>query len=178
MVIDIIFILVMIFAVFKGISKGLVLGIFSLLTVLIGLAAALKLSAILANYLKGNIGSFGKWIPVLSFILVFIVVILLVKLGARVIEKTIQLAMLGWLNRLGGILFYSALYIIIFSIFLFYAEKMYLVKQETILQSQVYPYIAPWGAKVIENLGKIIPFFRDIFAQLEGFFDIVAKKAG
>ena len=177
MAIDIIFILVMLVAVFRGLKKGLILGIFSMITVIIGLAAALKLSVLLANYLKGNTGTSARWLPVVSFVIVFIIVVLLVRLGARLIEKTIQLAMLGWLNRIGGILFYVALYSIIFSIFLFYAEKMYLVKHETIVHSEVYPYIAPWGARVIDNLGKIIPLFRDMFEQLEGFFDIVAKKA-
>ena len=42
MPIDIAFLIVMIIAIFKGFSKGIVLGIFSLLAFIIGLAAALK----------------------------------------------------------------------------------------------------------------------------------------
>ena len=176
MIIDIIFLLLMIFAMFRGFSKGLILGIFSMITLLIGLAAALKFSVVVANYLKGE-GSSGKWLPVISFILVFIIVVLLVRLGAKLIEKTIQLAMLGWLNRLGGIIFYVLLYSIVFSIFLFYAEKMNLIKPGTNADSQVYPYIAPWGQKVIDNMGRVIPWFKDMFEQLEGFFGKVAQKA-
>ena len=178
MIIDVLFILVIIFAVFRGLSKGFILGIFSMITTLIGLAAALKLSALVANYLKINTGTPGKWLPILSFILVFITVVLLVRLVAKLIEKAAQLAMLGWLNRIGGVIFFGILYVIVFSVFLFYVQRAQLIKQDTIMQSLTYTYIAPLGPKVIDNMGKILPVFKDMFAQLEGFFDSVAKKAG
>src|SRR5687768_17186318 len=131
MIIDIIFLILMIMAVFKGLSKGLIVALFSIIAYIIGLAAALKLSASVANYLSSETNITGKWLPLLSFALVFIGVVLLVKLGAAFIQKTFQVAMLGWLNCLGGMVFYILLYTIIFSIFLFYAEAMMLVKPET-----------------------------------------------
>ena len=73
MIIDIAFLLVMVIAIFKGLSKGLIVGIFSLLAFIIGLAAALKLSALVAAYLNKNVLSATKWLPVISFLLVFIV---------------------------------------------------------------------------------------------------------
>ena len=177
MIIDILFLLIMIFAIYRGFRKGFIVGVFSMIAFIIGLAAALKLSIIVANYFK-NAGNFtSRWLPVLSFILVFIIVVLLINLGARLIEKTLKVVMLGWLNKLGGILLYASLYIIIFSIFLFFAEKSSVMKPGLIQQSQVYAYISPWGPKVIDNFGKIIPLFKDMFAQLEGFFDSIAKKA-
>ena len=108
MIIDIVFLFIMILAIFKGLRKGFILGIFSLLAFIIGLAAALKLSAVVAAYLQKNVVTASRWLPVLSFLLVFIVVILLVGLGARLIKKTIDFAMLGWLDRIGrhGTLYY------------------------------------------------------------------------
>ena len=49
----------------------------------------------------------------------------LVGLGARLIKKTINFAMLGWLDRLGGMLLYIIIYTIIFSVILFFAEKAF-----------------------------------------------------
>lgn len=176
MIIDIAFVIVMILAVFKGISKGLILGIFSLLAFIIGLAAALKLSVVVAAYLKDNSGSFSKWLPLISFTLVFIAVILLVSLLARLIKKTIQFAMLGWLDSLGGIVLYILINTIVFSIFLFFADKLFLIQPSTIQDSNVYSYVAPWGPKVIDNLGSIIPIFKDMFTQLQDFFGRLATK--
>ena len=176
MILDILFLLLMLYAVFRGLTKGLILGLFSMVTVFIGIAAALKLSSGVAIYLQGRSGSLDRWLPILSFIIVFLAVILLVKVGARIIEKAIQLAMLGWLNRIGGMILFVLLYSFMFSVFLFYAEKMYLVKSQTIAQSEVYPYIAPWGRRVIDNMGRIVPLFKDMFQQLEVFFGNIAQK--
>ncbi len=122
MIIDLAFIIVMILALFKGMRKGFILGVFSLLAFIIGLAAALKFSALVAIYLqeKGMVAT--KWLPVLSFFLVFILVILLVGLGARLIKKTFQFAMLGWLNSLLGMFLYMIIYIIILSVILFFQD--------------------------------------------------------
>jgi membrane protein required for colicin V production len=177
MIIDVLFLLVMIMAIFKGLSKGFVVGIFSLLAFIIGLAAALKLSAIVAIYLGKNINAATKWLPVISFLLVFIVVILLVNLGARLIKKAVDLAFLGWIDRLAGIALYIIIYTIIFSVLLFFAEKIFILKTDVIASSVVYKYVAPWGPKVVDNLGKIIPFFKDMFLQLEHFFEGIAQKS-
>ena len=175
MIIDIVFFLLMILAIFKGLRKGFILGIFSLLAFIIGLAAALKLSSVLAVYLQKNVVAASGWLPVLSFLVVFIVVILIVRLGARVIKKTIDFAMLGWLDRLGGMVLYIIIYTIIFSVILFFAEKLFFLQPQVIASSAVYKYVVPWGPKVINNLGNIIPFFRGMFIQLESFFESIAK---
>lgn len=176
MIIDIAFALLMILAIFKGLSKGLILGIFSLLAFMIGLAAALKLSAVVAGYLNDKAGALTKFLPLLSFILVFIAVVLLVGLVGRIIKKTISFAMLGWLDKIGGVLLFAVIYIIIFSVFLFFAEKLFLISHDTIISSIVYPYISQWGPKVLDNFGKIIPIFKDMFSQLQNFFGGIAAK--
>lgn len=178
MIIDVAFLLTMLVAIFKGFRKGFIVGVFSLLAFIIGLAAALKLSAIVAKYLEQNVMTATKWLPALSFFLVFIVVVLLVGIGARLIKKTFALAMLGWLDRLLGIILYVILYTIIFSIILFFAEKMLLLKPQVISDSNTYNYIAPWGPNVINNLGNIIPIFKDMFTQLQSFFENLGKKSG
>jgi membrane protein required for colicin V production len=127
--------------------------------------------------LNKNVVSATKWLPVISFLLVFIVVVLLVALGARLIKKTIDFAMLGWLDRLCGMVLYIIIYTIIFSVLLFFAEKILFLKPDVIQNSVVYKYVSPWGPKVIDSLGKIIPFFKDMFLQLEGFFENLAQKS-
>jgi len=171
MLIDIIFLFLMALAFFKGIKKGLILAVFSLVGLVVGLAAAMKLSVVVADYLKDTVNVSAKWLPFLSFILVFIGVIILVRIGATAIEKTIEFAMMGWLNKLGGIILYAALYIILFSVLLFYAEKLNLINPKTITASKTYAYLQPWGPKVMEMMGAVIPWFKNMFIELEKFFE-------
>lgn len=166
----------MIAACIQGYKKGLIIALFSIVAFIIGLAAALKLSAVAAVWLGNNANISAKWLPFVSFAVVFFIVVLLVNWGGKTIEKTFEMALLGWVNRIGGIIFYVVLYIIIFSIFLFYAEKIHLLKPETIQASQSFSFVQPWGPIVIDNFGKLIPLFKDMFTELEAFFSEAANK--
>ncbi len=176
MLLDIIYVVVIILAVIQGFRRGLIVGLFSLIAIIIGIAAAMKLSTVVAGFIGRNTNVPEEWLPLISFAVIFLIVVVLVRLGARAIEKTVEIAMLGWVNKLGGIVFYVALYTIVFSVLLFYVEQMGLVKQDTIDKSVIYSFVQPLGPKVINAMGSIIPIFRDMFGELEKFFEKVATK--
>lgn len=170
MLIDIITIILLAMAVFKGLRKGLIVAVFSFLAYLVGLAAALKLSTLMAGYIGSNVQVSQRWLPFLAFFVVFLLVVLLVRLGARAIEGAMRMMMLGWLNRLGGVLFYVLIYFFIDSILLFYATNLHLIKEDAIRASATYGYIEPLAPKVLGILGVIIPYFRHMFGELLQFF--------
>ena len=174
--VDIIFAIVMVIALFKGYKKGLVIALFSMIAFIVGIAAALKLSGAVARYFQPHITETSKWLVVLSFVVLFLAVVLIIHMGGKLIEKTIEIALLGWANRLGGILLFAALYTIIFSVGLFYADKIHLLGKATLSASYVYPYVQPVGPKVMEGLSKWVPLFKDAFSQLEEFFSTVSDK--
>lgn len=177
MFIDFIAIGLIILSIIKGFRNGLVVAVFSLLAFIIGLAAALKLSAVVAEYLGTNTNISQRWLPILAFAIVLFVVVLLVRLGAKAIERGLRMVMLGWLNKLGGMVFYFLLYFFVFSILLFYATQLHIIKPETVQTSVTYPIIYPMAPVVMDALGSIIPFFKNMFAELEDFFDHLSRKA-
>jgi membrane protein required for colicin V production len=170
MFIDIITFILIVWAVFKGLRNGLIVGVFSFLAFIIGLAAALKLSAVVAEYIG------QRWLPFIAFAVVFLIVVFLVRLGAKAIEAVVRVAMLGWLNKLGGILLYVFLYLFIFSVILFYAVQLNLIKQETLAASVLYLYIQPLAPKIMNVLGAILPFLKNMFSDLEVFFEGISHK--
>lgn len=176
MFIDLLFAIIMVLAIFKGYKRGLIVGIFSLVAVIIGLAAAMKLSTVAAGYIGQAVRVSDQWMPIVSFAIVFIIVVLLIRLGANAIEKTVEIAMLGWLNKIGGIVLYAAIYITVFSVLLFYAGQMKLLQPETIEKSVTYSFIQPWGPRAINGIGAVIPVFKDMFGELEHFFEGIAKE--
>lgn len=178
MFIDIIALILLVWAAFKGLRNGLIVGLFSFIAFIIGLAAALKLSAVAADYIGTNTNIGKRWLPFIAFTGVFLIVVLLVRLGAKAIEGVLRMAMLGWLNKLGGIILYVLLYFFIFSIILFYADQLHLLKKETLETSVFYPYIQPLGPKIINALGYLLPFFKNMFTELEAFFEGISQNAG
>ncbi len=176
MLIDISFAVLLVIAVMRGYRQGFFIGIFSLLGVIIGIAAAMKLSLVTAAWISGRVQIPAEWLPLISFLLIFIVVLLLVRLGARAIEQAVALVLPDWLNRLGGAVFFAAIYFLVFSVFLFYADKMQLLQPAIMSKSVTTPFIQPWGPKIIDGLGSVIPTFRNLFEQLTAFFDRLAKE--
>ncbi len=176
MIIDILFAIIILTALIKGYTKGFIVAIFSVIGLMVGLAAAVKLSAVVAFHLKDSVSLPIRWLPIVSFIVVFLAAILLVRIGAAAIQKTMELAMLGWLNRLAGIVLYSLLYIIIFSVVLFYLDKVHLIKPEAKGDSYTYQFIQPLGPRAIDSLGIVLPFFKNMFNELKTFFEAVAHK--
>lgn len=174
MFIDVIAFVLLVIALIKGLRKGFIVALFSLMGFIIGLAAALKLSTAAAHYLERSANISQRWLPFVAFIAVFIIVVLLIRLGAKLIEGAVGLMMLGWLNRILGVVLFVFIYFFIYSILLFYADSLHLLKPETTASSITYPYLKPLGPKVIEGLAVVIPFFKNMFGELLNFF----QKAG
>jgi membrane protein required for colicin V production len=170
MKVDVLFLLFMVMAVYKGLRHGLIIAVFSGIAIIIGLAAAIRLSAAVAGWAGANTHLSSRWLPVLAFILVFLAVVIVVRLGARLAEKAVDLALMGWLNKLAGVLLYAALYTIILSVLLFYAVQLHLVAGKTLSSSVTYSVIRPLGPVVIDEFGKFVPWFEGMFTRLEDFF--------
>ncbi len=175
MILDIILAILLVIACIKGYQRGLIVAVFSLVAIIIGLAAAMKLSTAVAKYIGNTVSVSEKWLPFISFLVVFIVVVLLIRVGANLLQKAVETILLGFANRLGGILLYAIIFITVYSIFLFYAVQINFIKTETLQASATYSFIQPWGPKAINIFGSIIPWFKDMFAELEQFFDGMSK---
>ena len=77
---DIIFAIVIVIALFKGYKKGLVIAIFSLIALIVGIAVAVKLSAAVAGYFQPQSSGSSKWIVLLCFIVLFLAAVLIVHM--------------------------------------------------------------------------------------------------
>src|SRR5699024_8795077 len=170
MVIDILLMITFLLAIYKGWSKGVILGVFSLAALVLGLAAALKLSAETGLYFQEKTGHPSSLWPAVAFVLIFIAVAFVVRILAKIIQKAFKLIMLGWLNRFCGILFYILAYTIIFSVLLWFIDQLGLLPYEAKANSVTYNRIAFLGPRAVHDIAGWMPWFKDIFQQLQNFF--------
>jgi membrane protein required for colicin V production len=177
MMIDIIVCILLGLAIWKGLRRGLIVALFSMFAFIVGIAAAMKLSVVVADYMKDSVNISAKWLPFISFILVFLAVVLAIRFVANLMEKAMELTLLGWLNKLGGVILYVLMYMIFFSVVLFYAEQLQVVSKKATESSITYPVLKPLGPLAIDAISWLIPWFKDMFAELEQFFDKVAHQA-
>jgi len=172
MTIDLIIFAALALAVFKGYRKGLILALFSFAGYFIGLAAALKLSAMLAV----SVAPDNKWMPFFSFIIVFLITVWIVMLTGRMLQGVAGKIMMGWLNKLAGAVIYVFLYILIISIVLFFAGQLNLISDTVRQNSMLIAIMEKPGPDAFNALGNLIPLFKDMFDQLLGFFGNIENK--
>jgi membrane protein required for colicin V production len=174
--IDAIFVFILGLAVFKGLRKGFVMAIFSMVSFIIGIALAIKLSAVTASYLHQETNIQAKWLPAIAFVIILIATIILINLGGKIIEKGLDLALLGWANKIMGAIFFVVLYCLLLSSAIFYLEKMHILTDKKLDASICYPYIKPILPKLMDFSGKLTPLFKDCLSELSEYFDQFVPK--
>jgi membrane protein required for colicin V production len=160
----------------RGYMKGLIVAAFSVVAILLGLVVALKFSQSLAEWLRIHDYVSSAWVQVVSYIALFIGVVLLVRMVARAIEGAVEGMMLGTLNKLAGGILYALLGAILWSSLLWIGDAAKIIPEEKIAASTSYPWfkaLAPW---IWEQAGHLLPFVKDTFAKLQSFFDSVNNK--
>jgi len=176
MLIDLVWLGLLLWAGFKGYKRGLIVGVFSFVAVLVGLIAAVKLSVVAADYPRQYTSIAGGWIPLLSFLVVFLSVVLLIRLGANAIEEAVKVVTLGWANKVGGVLLYTALFTLSYSVVLFYLSSMRLFNEKTLQESMTVELLLKLGPWAIEKIASLFPLFKDMFLALQQFFAEVRTR--
>jgi membrane protein required for colicin V production len=177
MVLDVVGIILIILFFIRGYMKGFIVAAFSVIAILLGILCALKLSQAFAAWMleKGYITS--GWAQVISYVVLFIGVVLLVRLVAKLIEKAVEGMMLGIVNKIIGGLMYAFLGAVLWSSLLWIGSHMHIITAETIAASKTYAWLSKLAPWFFEQAGKLLPFVRDTVSNLEHFFDTINQKA-
>ncbi len=173
MIIDIIVILITLFALFKGYKKGFVVALFSLAGLIIIMAAGIPLSIQMANYFGGDKNNAKPWLPIATFLLVSIIIMLLMRWIAVLVSTAFNWTLLGGVNRLAGACLFVFIYLTIISVLVFYAIGLNILSVHTIQSSYTAHYLEWWGSKSIELLSVILPFLKSSFSELKNYFTSV-----
>ncbi len=103
--IDIILVIPMVWLAFRGFKRGLVVELFSLLALIAGVYAALYFSDYAAKFIIENFSFNEDYVPIISFIVTFIGVVVIVYFVGKLLEKLVNMVALGVLNKLAGVVF-------------------------------------------------------------------------
>lgn len=163
--IDIVICIPIIWGLYKGFTKGLVIELASLAAFFIGIWVAVHFSDLIAAIL-GGWGLSSKYLPVISFCLIFLGVIIAIYAFGKFIDKTVKAASLNIINKMAGAVFGGLKFALLLSILFFVldaVEKSYSVdaskvKEESLLYgpvSQIAPYVIP-GLED-SKVGALIP---------------------
>jgi membrane protein required for colicin V production len=142
---DIISALLLAWFAYNGYRKGLIVEVASLAALILGVYAALYFSDVTANFLVEYFSMSTKYLSIIAFILTFLMVVITVVFVGRVVEKFVDLLLLGFLNKLTGAVFgilKGALIIsLLIWIFNFFDPDQKLITQQTRAESLLFKHI-------------------------------------
>ena len=150
------------------------MSVFVFISYLIALALALHFSGTVEGYIRTQAGTDSKWYPLLSFILVMLAGIIAVRLLGKLIEKSAEALLLGFFNRLMGILFYALIYFTFFAVTLVYLERYDLVANHTPPDSKSLGYLLSYGKWVVDMFGEWLPAIKNLFNETK---EIIKQKS-
>ncbi len=129
---DIVILIPVLWLAFKGLKKGLVKEIASLLALILGIWIASTFSHYLAGVLQDKTEIDENYIPLIAFGIVFILVVILVHLISNGLDKLVNAIALKSINKLGGAVFGAAKAVLIVAAILFLLNQFIVVKMELI----------------------------------------------
>ena len=164
--IDIIIVSVMLFFIGKGLIKGFAKEIMGLLSFFVAFALALSQMRAAANFFSRFIDNYSIAL-IIGYIVVFLFVFIVLHIIAGAIHKLLQIASLGWLNRLGGAVFGLLFGGMLLSLTVFMLSFVPIGdfppgKND----SRFYPYLEKLAPKIFDLYSNIIPGTKEIYNEV------------
>ena len=170
---DIILLIPLIFGAVMGFRKGLLLEIVGILAFVLAIVGGFKLMERGMSYLSGYFDDFGHLLPFISFIFIFVAIILLVNIFGKLLKKMIDMTLLGGFDKFAGavvgiIKWAIGLSIILWLTFHFGVE---LPGQHEALV--LYPFLARLGPNLIASLNTVLPFAQEMLESVKALISPV-----
>lgn len=156
---------------FTGYRKGLLHSAFFLIGLVGGAVAALHFSAEVSEWMSNNVDIPQKYLPLLSFALIFAVVTGGVIMVANGIESLLKVLSLNIFNKIAGAAIWTCIALFLLSTVLWFLVQYELIGAAQLEASVTYPMLSTVSPIVVSTFGYITPFFQEVLEKLETLID-------
>lgn len=165
--IDVLILVPLIYAGYKGFKHGFIIEVFTLLALFVGLYAGIHFSDFLAAFLKKSFSWDSEYLPIISFTLVFLGVGAMVFFAGKAIEQVVKVTNLTPFNKLLGIFFGVIKMLYIVSVILVigesYDEKGDFIPEEKKENSLLYKPVKAVSTYTIPGMENSTIFIKNAF---------------
>ena len=172
---DIIIIIPLLLFAWQGYKKGFIIEVATLAALLLGLFFAFYFSDYAASLLNEHFNIDEKYIAALSFIITFIAVVIAIIAIGKILQKLIDIILLGFLNKAAGAIFGIIKGALILSILLliinYFDANQKLIKDEYKEGSVFYQPVASFAPQLydwlhLDNFDFRIPDKEEIIKNI------------
>lgn len=159
-ILDVILLICFIPALIQGLKKGFISQVISIVSLIAGVWMSFEFSTAVSVWLAQYVEASEKLLKIASFAIIMIGVFIILGIVGKSLEGILKFVMLGWLNRLLGVVFAfikTGLVIgIVIILFNSLNNSLNLVSEETLAQSVLYPPLKDMAY-------TIFPYLKEIF---------------
>jgi membrane protein required for colicin V production len=167
---DIIIAIILFLFGWKGLRKGLIIEVVTLLAFGVGIYGAMHFSDFTAAHLQDFMEIKPQYLNTVAFVLTFIILVVLVNLIGRLISKWVKSMNLGFFDKLGGFLFGILKGVLLCSVLLMVLNNFQLlgvVKPKVKEESKLYPYIEQTVPYVYHGFDLVKDYAKDVLPDDE-----------
>jgi membrane protein required for colicin V production len=154
----------LIYGAWKGYQKGLIYEIAMLLGLLAGVYLAFKFSGLAQGYIRQWLPESGSWLPFISFIIVFGVILLIFIFYARLLEAVLKITSLNLFNKIAGLLLGIVKFTLAVSVIFWLLKplegKLNVIPDNSRKESLLYPLVLQAASFITPVMDDVKDQFR------------------
>ena len=148
---DILILVILGYSLVRGLFRGLVKEISSIIGVFGGFYAAYTYYHALAKLISRLIHNVS-YLNIVSFLIIFCGVLIAISVLGVIIKYLLNIAFLGWVDRIGGVIFGVAKGVLVVSV-IFISLTAFLPQGSAFIKNSV---LAPHVSRVSEKMAKVV----------------------
>lgn len=117
-IIDIIILLCSVPAIFRGLSKGFIAQVAALVALVLGAWMSFHFSNVVVEWLKPAMDVSPAVLQAIAFTIILLGVFFALTLAGKMLEGIVKIVMLGWLNKLLGVVFALLKVVLVIGLFI------------------------------------------------------------
>ena len=164
---DIILLVPLVFGAVLGYRKGLLIELIGIVAFVLAIIAGFKLMEVGMVYLDEYIEGFNELLPFLSFIIIFLAIIILINMLGKLLKKMIDMTILGGFDSIAGAIVGVVKWAIGVSILLWLCNNFGFELPGQNEELVLYPYLAELGPNIIASLDAVLPFAQDMLDSIK-----------
>ena len=161
-ILDIILLVCFVPAIFQGIRKGFIAQAVSIISILLGIWASAQFADVVSGWIAQYITASEQALRLVAFALILVLVFLVLAALGKMLEGVIRLVMLGWLNKLLGVIFalLKTGLIVGLAIMVFDSlnDNLKIVEDAVLNESILYPPLKKTAFEVFPYLKDMLTF--------------------
>ena len=120
---DYILFIPLLYGLYRGFTKGLIIELASLLALTLGIYGALHFRSFTFEFLCDYVEIKNVYLELVSYGLTFLIIVMVISLTGKVLTMLIKLVSLGLINRMMGAIFGSIKVLLILSVFILFFDR-------------------------------------------------------